>query len=98
MAVHLINIRSDVLLRFTPFLFYLYTLTIVMMNCLIVLSFSCGIRVTQKANVQFMHLFRVMTFFLICMMLREAVRNVDIESHRMRQKMRPTDRDRQIIG
>ena len=37
MIVHLINLRSDVLYSFTPFYFYLYTLTFVVLNCLLVL-------------------------------------------------------------
>ena len=35
MSVHLIDLRSDFLWCFTPF--YLYTLTIVVLNCLLVL-------------------------------------------------------------
>ena len=97
MAVHLIDIRSDVLLRFTPFILFVYSFL-----CYDELSDNvvllCGIRVTQNAFFQFMHLFRLTTFFCICMMLREAVRNVDLESHRIRQKRRPADRDRQTIG
>ena len=38
MTLHLIDPRSDVLLRFTVS-FYLYTCTFVMLNCLIVLFF-----------------------------------------------------------
>ena len=50
--------HSDVLQCFTTFysvLFYLYTLTFVVLNCLIAL-FIRGIRVTQKANFLFMQL------------------------------------------
>ena len=39
MPVHLIDLRSDVLL-FSYVLFYLYILTFVMLNCLIVRFFS----------------------------------------------------------
>ena len=35
MSRHLVDLRSDVLLRFTPS--YLYTLTFVVLNCLLVL-------------------------------------------------------------
>ena len=49
MAVHLIDLRGDVLVY--SVLFNLYTSTFVMLNCLIVLfSFLfCGIQVTQRA-------------------------------------------------
>ena len=52
MIEHLIDLRSDVLRCFTKFysvLFYLYTLTFVILSCLIVL-FGGEIRVTQKAK------------------------------------------------
>ena len=45
MSMHLIELRSDVLVRFTAF--YLYTLTFVVLHCLVVLfsvEFECPTR------------------------------------------------------
>ena len=58
MTVHLICLRSDVLLRFALFHFICIFLTLVMLNCLDspISFFNCGIRVTQKASFHFMHL------------------------------------------
>ena len=47
------------------FYFYLYPLILVMLNRLL-LSFLCGIWVTQKPGAHFMHLLWIIKFFCIC--------------------------------
>ena len=59
--MHLIDLRSDVLWCFTPF--YLYTLTIVVLNCLLVLLVLNSSDPKEK---EIMHLVSTIKFFCVC--------------------------------